>query len=203
MEETDALGAIVGLGVAVLATSHFHVDKNKPNIDRIQQTLVKSILSHRTLNGLAGGLVYTTLGDRVAQERGVKKNFASSKFATLPFKWCLYMRDTNPMSWPDMFDMHYEAKIAIDELNTAAGTPAREMQFNASPNVGSGGNRRRKRSRDDFSGDLETQTMTRQGETALFNGIACLGIVEVTQESFKTFRSPSQVLVRAFCESQH
>ena len=155
MEETDALGAIAGLGVAVLATLHFHVDTNKPNIGRIQQALVKSILSHRTLNGLAGGLVYTTLGDRVAQERGVKKNFASSKFATLPFKWCLYMRDTNPMSWPDMFDMHYEAKIAIDELNTAAGTPAREMQFNASPNVGSGGNRRRKRSRDDFAGDLE------------------------------------------------
>ena len=59
------------------------------------------------------------------------------------------------MTWPDMFDMHYEAKMAIDELNTAAGIPAREMQFNASPNVGSGGNRRRKRSRDDFSGDLE------------------------------------------------
>lgn len=104
------------------------------------------------------------------------------------------------MTWPDMFDMHFEAKMAIDELNTATRTSVREMQFNASPNVGWGGNRRRKRSRDDFSGDLETQTMTRQGETALFNGVAWLGIVEVTQESF---HSPSQVLVRAFCESQH
>ena len=59
------------------------------------------------------------------------------------------------MTWPDMFDMHFEAKMAIDELNTATRTSVREMQFNASPNVGSGGNRRRKRSRDDFAGDLE------------------------------------------------
>ena len=73
MEETDALGAIAGLGVAVLATLHFHVDTNKPNIGRIQQALVKSILSHRTLNGLAGGLVYATLGDTVAHQRGGKK----------------------------------------------------------------------------------------------------------------------------------
>jgi hypothetical protein len=46
------------------------------------------------------------------------------------------------MTWPDMFDMHFEAKMAIDELNAATRTSVREMQFNASPNVGWGGNRR-------------------------------------------------------------
>ncbi len=152
--ETDALAASVGLGIAVMATSHFHLDGNKVYKSSTQQALVKLILRHRTLNGLAGGIEFTTISDSMAKEKKVQKNFATLKHAP-PFKWCLYMRDTNPASWPDMFDMKYEAKAYVNELNALKKATVGSSGSKHPLNSASKRNRLKKRSRDDFCENVD------------------------------------------------
>ena len=147
--ETDALAAIVGLGVAVMATSHFHIDADETHNDSSQRSLVKLILQHRKLSGLAGGVEFTTLSDSMAREKKINKNFGTLKHAP-PFKWCLYMRDTNPVCWPEMFDIQYEAKAYINELNSVKNQMVENPENTPPPTSASLGNRLRKRSRDDF-----------------------------------------------------
>ena len=154
VEETDALAASVGLGIAVMATSHFHLDGNKVYKSSTQQALVNLILRHRTLNGLAGGIEFTTISDSMAKEKKVQKNFATLKHAP-PFKWCLYMRDTNPASWPDMFDMKYEAKAYVNELNALKKATVGSSGSKHPLNSASKRNRLKKRSRDDFCENVD------------------------------------------------
>ena len=147
--ETNALAASVGLGIAVMATSHFHLDRNK-----VYKELDAAGLGR--VNPSTSELKWFSRWDRIHLNFGQygQRKTSSEKLCHIetraPFKWCLYMRDTNPASWPDIFDMKYEAKAYVNELNALKKATVGSSGSKQPLNSASKGNKLKKRSEDDF-----------------------------------------------------
>ena len=135
-----------------MATSHFHLDGNKVYKSSTQQALVKLILRHRTLNGLAGRIEFYNFGQYGQRKKSSEK---LCHIETRPPSNGAFICEIRTLHPGQICLMKYEAKAYVNELNALKKATVGSSGSKHPLNSASKDNRLKKRSRDDFCENVD------------------------------------------------